>query len=189
MSTTQLWLLLCGCGVFATLWKCLCPLLKKGGTASSPRVDKAAYATGKAGIASGETGQATVEAVLALPVFLLAMFVVLQAGVLARDALALHHAAREGARAAAVQSSDASIHQAIEAAAGPLDFDDIAISINPPSVYDRDRGAGVTVSLSYPRPLRVPLLGRRFESTKILQSSVTMRLESDPPPSPTPGTK
>ena len=50
----------------------------------------------------GEDGQAAVELVLVLPVVLLALLMVVQLGVLVRSQVLVVHAAREGARAAAI---------------------------------------------------------------------------------------
>lgn len=55
----------------------------------------------------GEGGQATVELVLALPVVVLALLLVIQVGLIARAQVLVVHAAREGARAAAVDGPGA----------------------------------------------------------------------------------
>jgi hypothetical protein len=55
----------------------------------------------------GEGGQATVELVLVLPVVVLALLLVVQVGLIARAQVLVVHAAREGARAAAVDGPGA----------------------------------------------------------------------------------
>ena len=133
-----------------------------------------------------EDGQATVEAALTLPVVLIALLMIVQVGVVVRDALALTHAAREGARAAAVTGDDDAIRAAISKAASTLDTDAIEISIDP-SEGERRRGGPVTVTLSYSLRLEIPIVSRIVTADIPLRASSTMRMErvattSSPPP-------
>lgn len=60
----------------------------------------------------GNRGQATVEFALLLPVAVVALLVVAQIGLVVRARVMLTHAAREGARIAAVGGSDAEVRAA-----------------------------------------------------------------------------
>jgi len=125
-------------------------------------------------------GQATVEAALALPVALLALVLVVEVGVVVRDALALGVAAREGARAVAIDGTDAAAEAAVERSAGPLDPREVEIAVEP-APDERRRGEPVTVRLGYTRTVRIPLVSRFVDTELPLTAEVTMRLERDPP--------
>jgi hypothetical protein len=136
-------------------------------------------------------GQATVEAALAFPVVLLAILLVVQGGVVVRDALTLGLAAREGARAAAVTASDDAVSEAVVRSAGSLDADRIEIAVFPPE-DERRRGEPVTVRLRYVVRLRMPVVDRIVTTELPLGAEATMRLERAgptpvPSPTPTPG--
>jgi hypothetical protein len=129
-----------------------------------------------------------VEAVLTLPVVLIGLLLIVQVGVVVRDALALGLAAREGARQAAINDDDSMVYEAIRRSAGPLDASAIGVAISP-ARDDRRRGEPVTVSLTYEERIRIPVVDRIVDTDMPLRSSVTMRLErttATPTPSPTP---
>lgn len=132
----------------------------------------------------GESGQATIEAALTLPVVLIGLLLIVQVGLVVRDALALVQAAREGARAVAVEGSDEAAVTAVRRSAGPLDVDRIQIEVSP----DRSRGSPITVTLRYEERLRIPIVSRIAALELPLRSSATMRAErsaTTPTPSPT----
>jgi hypothetical protein len=119
---------------------------------------------------------------------LIALLLIVQVGIVVRDALALAQAAREGARAAAISASDEQTIDAIRGAAGPLDGDRIEIAIDPPE-GERARDAPVTVRLFYLEELRIPIVSRIVDLDAPLRASVTMRLErgaATPTPTPAP---
>lgn len=133
-----------------------------------------------------DDGQATVEAALTLPVVLIALLLIVQVGIVVRDALALAQAAREGARAAAVSADDADARAAIVRAAGPLDSDRIEIVMSP-GAGERRRGEPVAVELAYVERLSIPIVSRFVSLDLPLRATATTRLEtSDVTPSPTP---
>ena len=133
-----------------------------------------------------DDGQATVEAALTLPIVLIALLLIVQVGVVVRDALALAQAAREGARAAAVSADVADAHAAIERAAGPLDAHRIETTLSPPE-GERRRGDAVTVELAYLERLSIPIVSRIVSLDLPLRASATTQLErSDVTPSPSP---
>jgi hypothetical protein len=131
-------------------------------------------------------GQATLEAALTLPVVLIALLLIVQVGVVVRDALALAQAAREGARAAATTADDDATREAVRRAAGPLDADRIAISVEPEEA-ERRLGDPVTVALEYEVRLSIPVVSRIVSMNLPLRATATMRLErsvATPGPSP-----
>ncbi len=96
---------------------------------------------------------------------------VIQAGLLVRDQILVTHAAREGARAAAVDDDRGAAEQAARAA-GPLDRDRLVVT-------DEGRGAPgsrVRVHVSYRASIRLPLLGQALGDV-VLDASATMRVE------------
>jgi Flp pilus assembly protein TadG len=113
-------------------------------------------------------GQASVELALVLPLVALLLVALLQAGLLLRDQLLMVHAAREGAREAAVTPDPARIRAAAGRAAPGLTLE----------VHIR-RGARpgdlTTVRVSA-RPGRLPLVGAALGNHR-LAASATMRVE------------
>jgi Flp pilus assembly protein TadG len=69
---------------------------------------------GRSGGARDDRGQATVELVLVLPLLLVIALGILQVALVARDVVAVQHAAREAARAAAVEPGPAAAADAAE---------------------------------------------------------------------------
>ena len=66
-----------------------------------------------------QAGQSTVEFAVLLPVLVLSVLVLVQGGLVVRDQLLVQHAAREGARAAAVSESVADVQDAAGARRPP----------------------------------------------------------------------
>ncbi|HVE93024.1 MAG TPA: TadE/TadG family type IV pilus assembly protein [Actinomycetota bacterium] len=126
------------------------------------------------------------EAALALPVVLISLLLIVQVGIVVRDALALGLAAREGAREAAVTALDERVRAAVRRSAGPLDASGIAVEVTPPQ-GERHRAGPVTVRLSYVERMRIPIVSRMLTTTLTLRAQAVMRLERDgPTPAPTP---
>jgi len=121
--------------------------------------------------ASGDRGQATVELALLLPLVALLLLGLVQVAVVARDQVLVAHAAREAARAAAVDDDVDAVRRAAEQA-GPLATDRLEIE-----VHGRDGvGSRVRVVVHYTVPLRLPLVARGGLDVE-LTSSATMRVE------------
>jgi Flp pilus assembly protein TadG len=119
----------------------------------------------------GDGGQASVELALLLPVVALLLLAVLQVAVLARDAVLVTHAAREAARAAAVDPAPGAPRDAARAAGG-LDPDRMSIATS-----GRDgAGSRVRVEVRYRAPTAVPIVGALLGDREIT-STVTMRVE------------
>lgn len=116
-------------------------------------------------------GQATVELVLVLPVVVLLALVVAQAAAVGRDQLLVAHAAREAARAAAVDPDPGA---ARTAAVGSAALEPGRVSV---SVTGRGgRGSRVTATLTYRSPTEVPLVGALLGDIT-LTGRATMRVE------------
>lgn len=99
-----------------------------------------------------DRGQATVELALALPVVLLALALVVQVALLARDRVAVVHAARAAARVAVVDPTVGAATRAVRSAGGPLGAASVQLDGNP----SPGGLLGVTVTA---RPTTVPLVG------------------------------
>jgi Flp pilus assembly protein TadG len=138
-------------------------------------------------VRSGDSGQATLEAALVLPVVLIALLLIVQVGVVVRDALALVQAAREGARAVAITARDDDATEAVHGSAGSLDAGRIAIAVSPDE-SSRGLGDAVTITLAYTEHLSIPVVSRIVALELPLRASATTRQERDvattPGPSP-----
>ncbi len=121
----------------------------------------------------GARGSAAVEMALVLPLALIAALALLQVGLLAKDALVVAHAAREGAREAAVTTDDDRVRQAVLRGGLPADRTDTTVA--------RAGGAGdpVTVTVRYRAALVVPFIDWLFPRETELSSISTMRQEAD----------
>ncbi len=121
---------------------------------------------------NGEHGQSSVELVLVLPVLVMAMLAVVQIGVVGHHQLVLWHAARESARAAAVDPTVSAARTAAHASAPTLDPGRLTVDL------DGGTSAGdlVTSSLTYRASTDVPVVGRLIDDIT-LTAEVTMRVE------------
>ncbi|HZJ51550.1 MAG TPA: TadE/TadG family type IV pilus assembly protein [Actinomycetota bacterium] len=120
---------------------------------------------------ANEAGQATVELALCLPLLALVLGAVVELSLLASDQVRLWHAAREAARAAAVEP-DAS---AAEAAAEQVGLDAIVVSVTPDAAF-RVRGEPVTATVTYRPQGHVPLLSEAVSRLE-LEAKAVMRIE------------
>lgn len=114
-----------------------------------------------------ERGQATVEFALLLPLVLAVLLGIVQAGLVVRDQVAVVHAAREAARAAAV---DPDPRRAVAAARRVLAGARV-------EVHDRGPvGEPVRVTVAYRSPTDLPLVGP-FVPDPVLRAEAVMRVE------------
>lgn len=112
-------------------------------------------------------GQATVELALGLPVVFLGTLLVLQMALVGRDVLLVHHAAREGARAAAVGRPAL---DGARSASGALDPERLAVDV-------RRRGGRVEVTVRYQAVTGLPLVGHLVPDPA-LTAAATMHEEA-----------
>jgi len=109
-----------------------------------------------------------------LMVFLLAM---IQAGLMLRDQLVVVEAARAGAREASVSAVDEEVRSAAVVAAADLDPTRLQTVVTRPA----ERGEPVVVAVRYEMPATVPFIGWLFPASVVLSSSATFRQEFAPP--------
>lgn len=118
-----------------------------------------------------ERGQSTVELALLLPVLVLLLLTVLQVGLVARDIVLVTHAAREAARAAAVDPAPGAARSAALRSSG-LRPDDLTVAVR-----GRTGPSGrVTVILNYHPTRAVPLVGE-WVAKRTITATATMRVE------------
>ena len=111
-------------------------------------------------------GQATVELALGLPIVCIAVLLVLQLAVVGRDAVLVTHAAREAARAAAVDPSQAAARAGALASTTALDPQRLDVRL-------RRSGGRVTAQVRYRSITGLPMVGVRVPDPD-LDSAVTM---------------
>jgi hypothetical protein len=101
---------------------------------------------------------------------------VVQVALVVAEQLVIQHAAREGAREAAVWNDDARARDAA-IRAGNLDADRAQIDVTP---EDRPVGTPVRVTIHYRVPLVVPYVARFLPSETTLTASAEYRVEREP---------
>jgi hypothetical protein len=116
-----------------------------------------------------DEGQAAVELALALPLVFVVLLAAVQVLLVGRDQLAVVHAAREGARAAAVAADLPGEGTRAARAASGLDDDRLTVAV-------RDGGDRVTVVVRYRAPTDVPLVGALIADV-VVTGTATMRAE------------
>ena len=123
------------------------------------------------GASRRDGGQSTVELALILPLLAVALLMTIQCGLLARDQIVATHAAREGARVAAVDADPAAVERAV-GSAGSLDAGRLTVRVGA-----RGRpGTRVRVEITYRSPVRIPLL-RNLVDDVVFRTEATMRVE------------
>lgn len=125
----------------------------------------------------GQRGQATVELALVLPVFTLLVLLLLQVALVVRAQVVVGHAAREGARVAAVDRRPGRPVAAARATPG-LERNRVRVAV------DRRSADGlVAVTVTYRARTDVPLVGRLVRDPT-LTATVVMAVErpEGPPP-------
>jgi Flp pilus assembly protein TadG len=115
----------------------------------------------------GDDGQGAVEVALALPVLVMLMLGVVQVVLVARDQLAVVHAARESARAAAVVGGTTAGAQTAGRSATALDPARLDITVAG--------GEVVKATVRYRSPTDVPLVGRLLPDVLVSATAVMQR--------------
>lgn len=119
-----------------------------------------------------ERGQATVELALLLPFLVFLLMCIVQTALVARDAVLVSHAARVGARIAAVEPSLDAVRDAVVSAA-PLD----------PNRLEVERSVGgelVRVTVRYRSATEVPLAGALVGDVNLSESAAMPDERPDP---------
>lgn len=121
-----------------------------------------------------QRGVAVVEFALVMPLLLVVTLAVVQVGLLARDRLLLESAARAGARAAAVESDESLVRQAVIDAAPGLESSGLTLVVTRAG----GRGDPVSIALSYAAPIRVPFVDWLLGSESVrMKANTTARQE------------
>jgi hypothetical protein len=110
-----------------------------------------------------------------LPLALIALLLIVQVALVVAEQLVVQHAAREGAREAAVWNDD---RRARDAAirAGNLIAERAEIEVSP---SDRPVGTPVRVTIRYRVPLVVPYVARFLPAETTLTASAEYRVERE----------
>ena len=116
-------------------------------------------------------GQAAVEVALALPLLALLLLLVVQAALVVRDQVLVVHAAREAARAAAVDPDPGAARRAALAGA-PLDPDRVVVEVGPQG----PPGRPVSVTVRYRTAALGPLIGALVPDI-VVEGRASMRRE------------
>lgn len=119
----------------------------------------------------GEDGQTTVEFALLLPLVVVLLAGLGEAGLLFADNLRVMAAAREGARAAAVTSDEDAIREAAELSG----LEDLTIETSP-APAERVQGGTVTTRVTFQPQGHIPLVGSLSRSLE-LTATARMRIE------------
>lgn len=119
-----------------------------------------------------DRGQSTIELALLLPVVVLLLLTVLQLGLVARDVVLVTHAAREAARAAAVDGTSGAAQRAALAASG-LRADRVRVTASG----RHGPGSRVVVRLTYRIPTSVPIIGSLLPDPSVT-ATASMRVET-----------
>jgi len=118
----------------------------------------------------GSAGQAAVEVALVLPLLVLVLLLVVQTAFVVRDQVLVVHAAREAARAAAVDPSAGAARRAALAAAS-LHPTRLVVRVTPAAA-----GRQVAVTVSYRSPTITPMIGPLLPDV-LLGGRASMRRE------------
>jgi Flp pilus assembly protein TadG len=118
---------------------------------------------------SSDRGQAAVELALALPLVFLVLLGAVQVALVARDQVGVVHAAREGARAAAVAADPVAEATAAARQATTLDPSRLTVEVI-------EQPSQVRVTVRYAAPTDVPLVGGLIGDVTVTASAV-MRVE------------
>lgn len=118
-----------------------------------------------------DEAQAATELALVVPFFVLLMLAVVQVGLLVRDQVMVIHAAREGARAAAVVDGTSERARLAAMAGAGLDVARLRVDVERAAGGDR-----VRVVVRYRSPTDVPLVGPMLKEVTVT-AAATMATE------------
>jgi len=114
-----------------------------------------------------DSGQATVELALVMPLIIGLLLIILTAGLVVRDQLAVWHAASAGARAASISpDSPDAVQQAVES----------EVQLRPIHLRIIREGDLITVEAKYPRTIGLWLF-KFITPPLILSATVTMHVQ------------
>lgn len=117
-----------------------------------------------------------VELALIMPIMILMLMGIFEFGRLFNAHFTVTHAAREGARLAAVGASDENIRNRVRESASTLIQENIHVTVSP-AEGSRIRGNSVRVEVRYPVPLSMPVISAIGPNPVWVEGKTTMRLE------------
>lgn len=123
-----------------------------------------------------QKGQALVEFTIVLPILMLLIMGIFQFGMMLNAYITIGNAAREGARAGIIGSSDAEIQNLIISTSPSLEPENLLVSIIP-SGTNRISGGTLTVNVTYNYKLTVPIISSLFNNVIVLNGQTSMRVE------------
>jgi Flp pilus assembly protein TadG len=123
-----------------------------------------------------QNGQALVEFTIVLPILMLLIMGIFQFGMMLNAYITIGNAAREGARAGIIGSSDAEIENLIISTSPSLEPANLAVSITP-SEANRISGGTLSVNVTYKYKLTVPIISSLFNNIIVLNGQTSMRVE------------
>jgi Flp pilus assembly pilin Flp len=123
-----------------------------------------------------EKGQAMVELALIMPVIILMLMGMFEFGRMFNAYFTVAHAAREGARAAAVGASDTNIVIRVRESAPTLMPANLQVKITPLHAL-RQRGSAVQVEVRYSISIITPVISAISPNPILLKGVTIMRME------------
>lgn len=121
-------------------------------------------------------GQALVETALTLPILLLVVMGIIEFGRIFNAELIVSNAAREGARYAALHSTDAQIQTTVQNLTPTLNQNNISVIITPQQA-SRTSGTAATVEVDYNLQIIAPFVNIIIGNPFKISSQTTMRVE------------
>ncbi|NHM27272.1 pilus assembly protein [Desulfofundulus sp. TPOSR] len=125
-------------------------------------------------IIRSQKGQAMVELALLLPVLLLILGGIIEFGRIFHAYLVITGASREGARVAVVGETYDGVREKVIASAPSLDANSLDVLLEPESY---GRGDMLTVTVTYPVDLVIPLISALLPDPFTIKAATTMRVE------------
>ncbi len=122
-------------------------------------------------------GQSLVETALVLPVILLILTGIVDFGLLFNNYMMVSNASREGARTAAIGSTDEKIRTVVNTVAASLDTSKLTVTISPDQMVGRTSGDAVAVTVEYEYKMITPVIAAIIPGPFQLKTSTTMRCE------------
>lgn len=122
-------------------------------------------------------GQSLVETALVLPIILLILTGIIDFGLLFNNYLVVSNASREGARSAAIGSTDDQIRTVVGTVAASLDSSRLTVTITPDQTVGRSTGVAVAVTVQYQYNMITPIIAAIVPGPFQLQTTTTMRCE------------
>lgn len=124
-----------------------------------------------------ERGQAMVETALVMPIVLLLLFGMLDAGRIFHAWIIVTNGAREGVRAASTQQDEATIEARIDASLGSIDGCNVGATTCTLTNVQGQSGEPVSVEVETTVTMVTPLISDIFGVVVPVSSTTTMMLE------------